>query len=149
MSDNYDWGGGDWWDELPPNNSGEWDDWENEGDDYWGFIPEDIPPVPDFPEYDPQQSRPDDYIPESVYDAWDFLVDLSGVDPSQIRGTAFNTIYEAVSWLEGLGLLGFSSVVQSGDFFYPVVGDSQIEGAPNSFDVPEIDAFEDYDDEPF
>lgn len=125
MSDNHDWGGGDWWHSLPLFND---EDDDNPIPDNWiedfGYEPDDIPPVPDYPLIDLSDLSEDDYIPESVFDAWDFLVDIGSVDPSRIRGVAFTTIYEAIEWLQATKLIGFSSVIYNEGYFHPVVGDS-------------------------
>lgn len=133
-----DWGGGEWWQELPPppdeppdEEGGEWFDDED-------FSPDDVPPEPEWFAYSSLDPTEGDDLPEEVYDAWDFLVDMGKVNPAEIRGTAFTTVYEAFNWLQGLGLLGFSSITYSDGFYYPVVHkDSQgniIEDVSDTYD---------------
>jgi len=126
VSDDFDWGAGDWWQMLPPVPWGDDDTSDEDLGEYddWGFIPWDIPSAPDWGEFNPNDPWGDEYIPEAALNAWDFLTSLDTVNPADIRGVGFLDIFEAVAWLESLGLLGFSDVVEVDGLFYPVVGDS-------------------------
>lgn len=147
MSDDQDWGGGEWWNSLPPPPDDDDEPRENWQEDF-GYEPTDIPPEPDFPLFDRGDPHPDDYIPEQVLDAWDFLVDIGSVNPAQIRGVAFNDIYEAFEWLQALGLLGFGGIVFSEGFYYPVVGESRPErDNPSLSEIQSMQEQIDLDDE--
>lgn len=61
--------------------------------------------------------------PAEIGDVYKYLMDFDKVDPANIRGLAFSTLYECVSWMESIGVLGFSVVVEIGGFYHPVIGE--------------------------
>ncbi len=61
--------------------------------------------------------------PDEIKDAWDYLVDLDDVDTKNIRGVGFADIYECFSWMESVGVLGFSSIVNIGGIYFPAIGE--------------------------
>lgn len=119
----YDWADDDdqWEDGQPPPPG-----WSDEG----GVERDDSDSAPDDDNIGGGENYPtagEEFIggyPGELKDAWDYLMDIDKVDPANIRGLGFASIYEAVSWMESVGVLGFSAVVQSGGLYFPVIGDS-------------------------
>jgi len=117
----HDFNGGEWWQQWPPPPGG--------SDDYYESFSTEGNNTPDFPlPIEPNYPTIDSMLPGQMTgdqsDAFEYLVDIDAVEPSQIRGIAFQSYYEAVEWLQAIGLLGFSSVVFSGGFYYPAIGES-------------------------
>ena len=131
MSD--EWGGGEWWEIWPPPFGS--DDGDDYNESFDGELPEDwdslsiIPPELDYPEYSYEEEMG---LDAQFTDAWDFLTDIDNVDPGNIRGVGFESIYEAVEWLQAIGVLSFSSVIYQDDLYYPVIGEYDNEGTTES-----------------
>lgn len=118
---NHDFNGGEWWQQIPPPPGSDDNYYETFDDDLDRLPDYNIPVEPNFP-------TPDNMYPGQLTGdqsaAWDYLVDINTINPAQIRGIAFSDYYEAIEWLAEIGLLGFSKVIFSGGFYYPVIGDS-------------------------
>lgn len=145
-----DWGGGDWWNIWPPPPGEESDYYDAfDGNDQDSERPDDWWAIPNEPDYtDP--SWDDNFgASDEVYDAWDYLMDIDNVDPANVRGLAFESLYEAVDWLASIGVLGFSGVIMVDDLFYPVIGEYEIEGGDDGGTPEEEDGSPDFEPIPF
>lgn len=140
MSDDWrdhDFNSGEEDDQIPPPPGADDDYYETFDNE---TTSEDEYPIPAEPNFPTQDGMYPGQLTEDQWLAWKYLVEIDAVQPSQIRGIAFASLYETVGWLQEIGLLGFSKVVFSGGFYYPAIGESdEINAADDQGDATDWD----------
>lgn len=108
-----------------------WEDWEDPEDDDNDEDGDGLP-SPDDDDLDditrgipfPSEFEDGDPIDEELLNPLDYLMDIDSVDPTNIRGIAFATLEECISWMQEIGVISFSSAVYMGGAYHPVIGES-------------------------